>query len=401
MTNYKPNFKYINMGIVTGQLVYVQDRAKKETGEVYGKELLVFAKGFGSINVRVPLDIGNRALDNYSVADKPAIRVNLAKLEQFTAEQSGVTYTNVTTFVDIEDCVDNNGQPMAHKFAGRIGGEIVNFQNLGNVLKFKVISYNLDKDKKLAINKNTGQPYDPAVIAVEVHDPQIIQGALAAGLGEGANAEIGYYYYNKQDITYDDFGMPVGDPNNKIDRVEAGRINVQAPSPNAGQQQQGFGQPQGQSFGQQQQQGGFSNTNSQMNTGMGQMQGGVNQSQGNPFGQQSNQQQGQNPFGQQQQTNQQPMNQPQGQNPFGGHPEAGNQGQQQIGQQQMQQNPFTGQQQQVQQQGNFSGQPNFNDVDTSQAAPFEQGFNQQPQGQFGNQANQFFGGQQGGNPFQQ
>lgn len=382
MTNYKPNFKYINMGIVTGQLVYVQDRAKKETGEVYGKELLVFAKGFGSINVRVPLDIGNRALDNYSVNDKPAIRVNLAKLEQFTAEQSGVTYTNVTSFVDIEDCVDNEGKPMAHKFAGRIGGEIINFQNLGNVLKFKVISYNLDKDKKLAINKNTGQPYDPAVIAVEVHDPQIIQSALAAGLGEGANAEIGYYYYNKQDITYDDFGMPVGDPNNKIDRVEAGRINVQAPSPNVGQQQQGFGgQPQGQPFGQQQQQGGFPNNN-------GQMQGGVNQPQGNPFGQQPNQQQqGQNPFGQQQQ---QPMNQ--GQNPFGG----------QQGQQQMQQNPFTGQQQQVQQQGNpFGGQPNFNDVDTSQAAPFEQGFNQNPQGQFGNQAQNFFGGQQGGNPFQQ
>ncbi|AXY83039.1 hypothetical protein vBBak6_079 [Bacillus phage v_B-Bak6] len=379
MTNYKPNFKYINMGIVTGQLVYVQDRTKKDTGEVYGKELLVFAKGFGSINVRVPLDIGNRALDNYSVSDKPAIRVNLAKLEQFTAEQSGVTYTNVTTFVDIEDCVDNNGQPMAHKFAGRIGGEIINFQNLGNVLKFAVVSYNLDKDKKLAINKNTGQPYDPAVIKVEVHNPQIIQSALAAGLGEGANAEIGYYYYNKQDITYDDFGMPVGDPNNKIDRVEAGRINVQAPSPNAGQQQQGFGgQPQGQQFGNQQQQGGFPNVNGQMPTGMGQQ-----QQQGNPFGQQPNQQQGQNPFGQQQQQ-QQPVNQ---------------------GQQQMQQNPFTGQQQQVQQQqGNpFAGQPNFNDVDTSQAAPFEQGFNQtgQPQGQFGQQAQQFFGGQQGGNPFQQ
>ena len=400
MTNYKPNFKYINMGIVTGQLVYVQDRAKKDSGEVYGKELLVFAKGFGSINVRVPLDIGNRALDNYSVSDKPAIRVNLAKLEQFTAEQSGVTYTNVTTFVDIEDCVDNNGQPMAHKFAGRIGGEIINFQNLGNVLKFKVVSYNLDKDKKLAINKNTGQPYDPAVIAVEVHDPQIIQSALAAGLGEGANAEIGYYYYNKQDITYDDFGMPVGDPNNKIDRVEAGRINVQAPSPNAGQQQQGQfgGQPQGQPFGNQQQQGGFPNTTGQMNTGMGQQPNLQKdqfnqQQQGNPFGQQPNQQQGQNPFGQQQQ----PMNQ--GQNPFGGHPDAANQGQQQMGQQQM--NPFTGQPQQVQQQGNFGGQPNFNDVDTSQAAPFEQGFNQNPQGQFGNQAQQFFGGQQGGNPFQQ
>ena len=392
MTNYKPNFKYINMGIVTGQLTYVQDRAKKDTGEVYGKELLVFAKGFGSINVRLPLDIGNRVLDNFSVNDKPSIRVNLAKLEQFTAEQSGVTYTNVTSFVDVEEAVDNEGKPMAHKFAGRIGGEIVNFQNLGNVLKFVVVSYNLDKDKKLAINKKTGQPYDPAVIKVEVHNPQVIQSALAAGLGEGANAEIGYYYYNKQDIRYDDFGMPVGDPNNKIERVEAGRINVQVPSPNAGQQQQGFGgQPQGQQFGNQQQQGGFPNVNSQMPTGMGQQQ--QQQTQGNPFGQQPNQQQGQNPFGQQQQqTNQQPMNQPQGQNPFVGHPEAGNQGQQQMGH-----NPFTGGQQPIQQ-----GQPmNFNDVDTSQQAPFEQGFNQGGQGQFGNQAQQFFGGQQGGNPFQQ
>lgn len=397
MTNYKPNFKYINMGIVTGQLTYVQDRAKKDTGEVYGKELLVFAKGFGSINVRLPLDIGNRVLENFSVNDKPSIRVNLAKLEQFTAEQSGVTYTNVTSFVDVEEAVDNEGKPMAHKFAGRIGGEIINFQNLGNVLKFVVVSYNLDKDKKLAINKNTGQPYAPAVIKVEVHDPQVIQSALAAGLGEGANAEIGYYYYNKQDIRYDDFGMPVGDPNIKIERVEAGRINVQAPSANAGQQQGFGGQPQGQ-FGQQQQ-GGFPNVNAQMPTGMGQQQ--QQQPQGNPFGQQPNQQQGQNPFGQQQQ---QPVNQqqqqPVGQNPFAGHPNAANQGQQQTTQ-----NPFTGQQQPVQNADPTQGMTpyNFMDVDTSQAAPFEQGFNQNPQGQgqFGQQAQNFFGGQQGGNPFQQ
>lgn len=367
MTNYKQDFKYNNMGIVVGQLTYVQDRTKKGSGEVYGKELLVFAKGYGSINVRVTNEIGQRALDNFPVSEKPMIRVNLAKLEQFTAE-SGVTYTNVTSFVDIEQAVDNNNQPMQPKISGRIQGEVTNFQNLGNVLKFSVVAYNLDKDKKLALNRNTGQPYEPAVIKVEVHNPQIIQESLAAGIGNGANAEVGYYYYNKQDVTYDDFGMMVGDPNKKIERVEAGRVVVNRPAANGGGQQQGGfgGQPQGQQFGnQQQQQGGFPNVNANMPSGMGQQ-----QQQTNPFGQQPNQQQGNNPFGQQQQQ-QQPMNQ--GQNPFGGHPDAANQGQQGFnqGQQQMGHNPFTGQSQPVQQQGQTM---NFNDVDTSQQAPFEQGF---------------------------
>jgi hypothetical protein len=362
----------------------------------------VFAKGYGSVNVRVGLDIGQRALDNFPVSEKPMIRVNMAKLEQFTAEQSGVTYTNLTSFVDVEQAVDNQNQPMQPKISGRIGGEITNFQNLGNVLKFTVISYSLDKNGNLVISRTTGQPIDPAVIKVEVHNPEIIQSSLAAGLGNGANAEVGYYYYNKQDVTYDDFGMTVGNPNNKIERVEAGRIDVHRAAPNNTQQQQGFGgQPQNQQFGGQPQ--GMSNINNQMPTGMGQQ-----APQGNGFGQQPNLQKDQfnqqqsNPFGQQQQqVNQQPVNQQQGQNPFGGHPDAANQGQQQ----QMGQNPFTGQQQPVQQQGNGMTPYDFMNVDTSQAAPFEQGFNQQQQGQqqgqFGQQANQFFGGQQGGNPFQQ
>lgn len=349
MTNFKQNFTYNNIGIVVGNINYAKEIVNNQGG-IIGYEFLINARGFGSTNVKLFNEIGQRAFDNFPVSSKPEVRINLAKLDQFTSEK-GNTYTSVLSFVEMEEAKNAQGEQMAHQIAGRLAGEVTNVQNLGNHIKFQLVVHNTDKEGNLVISNKTGQPMPPSVFKLEIHDLSIVP----QGFGNGANVEVGYYYLNKQEVAYDQFGFPIGDSKGtRIERIEAKKIMLK----HAGQQM-----PTGQ-----QQMGGMPNVAANMPSGMGMGGQQQQQPQGNPFGQ-----------------------------PNGGFGQMQQQGQQ------MTQNPFTGQQMPVQQQNdptaNLSPQ-DFMNVDTTQPAPFEQGFQQQQQQQPElNQVNSFFGQQQQG--FQQ
>lgn len=350
MTNaypdFKAGFKYQNIGNIVGTLNYAK-AMKRQDGSEYGIEFLVNARGFGSINVRIPMmDRAQTSLDNYPVEDKPRIRAGLSRIEQFTTDK-GKTYTNATTFVELSDAVTANGDEMKDNIAGRVAGEVFNIQQIQNALKFSVVTYSVDrKDETKRATLSDGTPIDPQVLTFEAHDPNVIN-QIQQTVRQGSNVEVGYKYLNKMNVQYDDYGFPINDPNSVIERLEAGKIVVHgAPQQ---QQQGGFGG----GFGQQQSQGGFG----------GQQQGGFGGQQQQGFGQQ--QQQQQQGFGQQQQ-------------------------QQGFGQQQ--------------QQGfvnapDFSGSQNNFGVQDNQI-PFDQSY-QQPQGNqqgFGQQQQQGFGQPQG-DPF--
>lgn len=284
---FKPNFKYSNVGNVVGTLVYAKALEKNDTGEPFGHEFLINSKGYGSVNVRVPmLEKSQYAMDNYPVEDKPRVRLGLTQLSQFVTDQ-GKVYTNTTSFLEMTDAVKVDGSNMPDAINGRFGGEVMNIAMEGNIVKLQIVSYNVDKEGK-RITKRDGTPIDPEVVSFEVHKPELVQ-QFQQNVRQGMNIEVGYNYINKDDVTYDEYGFPVGS-GDRIERVEVGKVIIhESQSPGPQGNMRGFG-------GQQQ----------------------------------SNQQQQQGGFGGQQQQNQQ------GQTPFGNHG-----GQQQ---QQGQQNPFPGSQ---------------------------------------------------------
>ncbi|WP_257064237.1 hypothetical protein [Priestia megaterium] len=321
MTNlpqYKENFKYSNVGNVVGTLVYAK-QMESQDGNPFGHEFLINAKGYGSINVRVPsLEKSNYAMNNYNVADKPRVRMGLTSLSQFVTQQ-GKVYTNVTSFVEMSDAKRVDGSDMPDIIAGRIGGEVFDIKQEGSAIKFRIISYPLDRDGNRSKLRN-GNFVNPDVVAVEIHEPAVIQ-EFTQKVQNGSNVEVGYKYVNKDDITYDDYGFAVGS-GNRIERVECGKLVVHGGNGTPNPQ----GSPQGNFQGgtpfnqQQQQQGGNPFGGGQSNQGapnpFANQQQGQQQQQGNPFanqGQQQNQQQG-NPFANQGQQN----NQGQQGNPFAG-----------------------------------------------------------------------------------
>lgn len=296
--DFKAGFKYQNIGNIVGTLNYAKAMKRKDDSE-YGIEFLINARGFGSINVRIPMmDRAQSSLDNYSVADKPRVRAGLARIEQFVAD-NGRVYTNATTFVELSDATTASGEPMKDNIAGRVGGEVFNIQQIqgSNAIKFSVVSYSVDrKDESKRATTQDGTPIDPQVLTFEAHDPNVIN-QIQQTVTQGSNVEVGYKYLNKSNVQYDEYGFAINGGNSDvIERLEAGKIVVHgAPQQ---QQQGGFGG----GFGQQQSQGGFGQ----------QQQGGFGGQQQQGFGQQQPPQQqqgfGQQGFGQQQQ--------PQG-NPYG------------------------------------------------------------------------------------
>lgn len=319
--DFKAGFKYQNIGNIVGTLNYAKELKKKDGVTTYGIEFLLNAKGFGSINVRIPMmDRAQTSLDNYPIEDKPRVRAGLSRIEQFISDK-GKTYTSATTFVELSDAVTATGDPMKDNIAGRLGGEVFNIQpiqgeNGSPAVKFSVVSYPTQKDdeNKRALQAD-GTPVDPQVCTFEAHNPEVVS-QLQQTVRQGSNIEVGYKYFNKSNVKYDDYGFPINDPNDVIERLEAGKIVVHG----APQQQQGAfgGGQQGGFGGQQQQQQGFGGQGQQ---GFGNQQqggfGGQQQQQGNPQGQQQGFGQGaggpfnQNNFqGQQQQ--QQQQNQQQG-----------------------------------------------------------------------------------------
>lgn len=284
---FKGNFKYSNVGNVVGTLVYAKEMLNKQQ-QIFGHEFLINAKGYGSINVRVPkLEKSQYAMDNFSVADKPRVRLGLTTLTQFVTNQ-GKVYTNATSFVEMSEAKRVDGSDMPDIIAGRIGGEVFNLRQEGEVIKFHIVSYSVDENGK----RNTlrdGRPIDPDVVAIEVHDPAVIQEFRNKGVQNGSNIEVGYKYINRDNVTYDEYGFAIGD-GSRIERVEAGKLVVHGGSGTPGPQ----GSPQG---------------NFQGGSPLGGQQG------GNPFGGGQSNQGSHNPFANQQ-----------GNNPFT------NQGNQQVNQ---------------------------------------------------------------------
>lgn len=328
--DYKPNFKYTNLGNCVGMLTYVSPLVKKESGQQYGHEFLIFAKGQGSINVRVPkLEKSQAAVDNFPLDpnDKPHVRLGLTSLSQFVTEQ-GKVYTQLTSFLDMEEGKTKTGDVMPPTIKGRFGGEVFNIQDQGSVIKFHAVSYPLNKEGNRSTLQN-GTFVDPDVVQFEIHNPEIIN-QFRAQVQQGANIEVGYSYINKDDVTYDEFGMPVGS-GERMERIEVGRLIVHGQAQNNGPVNNGAGHNPFQQQGQNQQQNPF---------------GGQQQ---NPFGQQQNQQQ-QQQQNYQQQGQQNPSYGNQSTNPFNPQSDPLNhsiqqdhinqQNGQQNGQQNQQNNPF-------------------------------------------------------------
>lgn len=277
--NFKPNFKYQNVGVAVGQLNYSKPMTRQD-GSEYGTEYLVSAKGFGSINVRLPhQQNAQQTNDAYYVSERPRVRANLTTLTQFRAD-SGKVYTNLETFQAFTEPVDYSGQPMEDGFKGRVEGEVHGIRQVDDVIKFFLTAYRTDKEGKLVTSKKDGAPLQPDTIEFEIHDQQVKQQFMSS-VGEGSNVGVGYRYLNKSNITYDEFGFPQGD-GKTIEYVEAAKIIVHSASgtPQPGNNQGGFSQPnQQQGFNQQ------PNVDMNMPTGMNQ-----GQQQQNGFNQQTNNQ---------------------------------------------------------------------------------------------------------------
>jgi len=254
---FKPNFKYSNIGNVVGSLVYARQLERKD-GTPFGHEFLINARGYGSINVRVPnIEKSQYALDHFSVADKPRVRMGLTQLGQFVSDK-GKIYTHVTSFQEMTEAKTVNGADMPDAIKGRFGGEVFNLRMDNGIVKFHIVSYSVDKDGKRITLKN-GQPVDPDVVAFEVHDPELIE-QFKQDVRNGMNIEVGYRYINKTDVTYDEYGFPSGS-GETIERVEVGKLVIHSTpqQPNQQGNMGGFGfQQQNNPFAVPQQQNPFS-----------------------------------------------------------------------------------------------------------------------------------------------
>lgn len=260
---FKPGFRYQNIGNIVGTLNYARELKRKD-GSVFGWEFLINARGFGSVNVRIPImDRAQNSIDNYPVSEKPRVRARLTRIEQFTSDK-GKTYTSATTFMELNDATTVTGEEMKDNIAGRIAGEIYNIQQIqgenGPALKFNIVTYPVDRNNENERAKyNDGTPVDPQVITLEAHDPKIVA-QLQQTVRQGSNIEVGYKYFNKSSVKYDEYGFAINDKDSVIERLEVGKVVVH-----------GAPREQGNGFGNQQvafgnQQNGFGNAQPQQNT---------------------------------------------------------------------------------------------------------------------------------------
>jgi len=253
---FKPGFRYQNIGNIVGTLNYARELRRKD-GSAYGWEFLINARGFGSVNVRIPImHRAQNSFDNFPVSERPRVRAGLTRIEQFTSEK-GKTYTSATTFVELSEALTVSGEEMKDNIAGRIAGEIYNIQQIqgenGPALRFNIITYPVDKNNENERAKySDGTPVDPQVLTLEAHDPQIIA-QLQQTVRQGSNIEVGYKYFNKSNVKYDEYGFAINDKDSVIERLEVGKVVVHGAPRDQGN---GFGNQQG-GFGIQQ--NGFGN----------------------------------------------------------------------------------------------------------------------------------------------
>lgn len=221
---FNPNFAYNNLGMVVGKLVYGSPALRQDQTE-YGWDFLLNATGFGSVNLRIPmLDKAQASINQFPIADpKPRVRAGLAQISQFVTT-TGKTFTNFTSFVELEKPITVKGEEMEDKVSGRLSGEMFGKQQSKDGLKFKLVFYATDrKDKKKRAQRGNGDFIDASVLTLEATDPELIQ--QIANTPDGANVDIGYYYINKDDVTYDEFGMAEGS-GEKVERIEVKKFKM-------------------------------------------------------------------------------------------------------------------------------------------------------------------------------
>ena len=212
---FKGNFKYTNIGTIVGTLCYFKPLERKD-GSQYGGEFLINVKGHGSVNVRVPsMYKVEQILEQFNVEDRPHVRIQMTQADCYISPQTKKTYINFTSFSDFKLVEDEDTAK------GNISGEVTAIKVEGGKAVLMLAVFNVDKEGNRIV-KQDGTPLPPKGIKVEVVDPALVK-QFDEEVQVGSNVTIGYSYVNKNDVSYDEFGLPVGD-GSRITRIEAKKL---------------------------------------------------------------------------------------------------------------------------------------------------------------------------------
>lgn len=220
MVKFNDAFKYSNIGTVVGTLCYAKPLTRKD-GSQYGAEFLLNVKGHGSVNIRIPsMAKVEKIMDEFPVSDKPHIRVPMVQVESYYAD-SGKVYTNFTTFSEFKAV----GDEVEDTAKGNISGEVIDITTEGKAKVVKLAVFQVDKDGNRITNYQ-GKELPEKFVKVEILEQELKQ-QLQQEVKVGTNLIVGYSYINKNDVSYDEYGLPVGS-GNRITRIEAGKLVVNA-----------------------------------------------------------------------------------------------------------------------------------------------------------------------------
>ena len=203
---FKKDFTYANIGNVVGNMAYAKELKRKD-GSVFGYDFLVNVKGYGGINVKVPMmNKAQETMEKFPVAKKAKVRFNLVAVDAYFA-QSGKTYLSMSTF----NVGEEPKEGMTDRAVGRLAGEVAQMKvdAQGNIT-FLLVVYQTDKEGKLVVSRKTGKPFEPKVIPVTVTDDELKQQLKEENVRDGANISVGYAFTNLTDSSYDEFGFSTG-----------------------------------------------------------------------------------------------------------------------------------------------------------------------------------------------
>lgn len=225
---FKKEFKYTNIGTVVGTLCYYKPLERKD-GSQYGGEFLLNVKGHGSVNVRVPSMYKlEQILENFNVDDRPHVRIPMTQADCYISPQTKKVYINFTSFAEFKEV----GEDVQDTAKGNISGEVTAMKATDDKVVLMVAVFNTDKEGNL-IKKQDGTPLPPKAIKVDVIDPAMVK-QFKDEVQVGSNVTIGYSYINKNDVSYDEFGLPIGD-GGRVTRIEAKKLitlaNKKQPEP--------------------------------------------------------------------------------------------------------------------------------------------------------------------------
>lgn len=214
---FKKDFTYKNNLTIVGTLCYYKPLERKD-GSQYGGEFLLNVKGHGSINVRVPSMFKlEQLLENFNVDDRPHVVIPVASVDCYTSPKTQKMYINFTSFMDFKETDKDDSAK------GNITGEVVAFKEVDGKMMVKLAVFNVDKEGKLVL-KQDGTPVPPKAITIEIVDQDVIK-QFKNEVQVGSNVAIGVSYINKNDVSYDEFGLPVGN-GERITRLEGKKLIV-------------------------------------------------------------------------------------------------------------------------------------------------------------------------------